>query len=386
MEGEGGVIADLPTPDAGFALRPGPNGLTLITPTQTKHDWLDSERWFRSMVVNGLGEVVSVGFPKFFNWGEGPGAADTARVVSAISGGEPVWYSEKLDGSLIIRSVVDGRVVLRTRGTLDGGVHGATARRLAEREHPNLLDPALWTEVSMLFELTSPEHRIVIAHDFDALTLLGVVRHRDLTLSTPEHTQYVAGALGFPLPPSWALGSDPDEIIATVRSWEGREGIVLRLNDGTMVKLKSEHYLTLHALAFSLTPRRVVEICAEEDIGTLRGWRNLLAKQGLDWETETATEPVVEAWIEARGQADRDLDLARRMTNAHSHLEQKDFALAVLPYGHVAHACFAMRSGKQHQAEDLATKWAIENAIAATSTKEPTVSADPTDLRHRASA
>jgi len=48
----------------------------------------------------------------------------------ASRAGAEVRVEEKLDGALIIRSVIGGEVVFCTRGTFDGGERGREARRI----------------------------------------------------------------------------------------------------------------------------------------------------------------------------------------------------------------------------------------------------------------
>src|ERR1051326_7970675 len=147
-------------------------GYTFIHPKQTKWDWIEEELPLRSTAVDRQGLVVSSGWPKVFYLGERP--ANDAKLEADLSSGDEVFFTEKLDGTLIIRSVLpDGRVIFRTRGTWDGGDYGKLARAIAQDRYPALLDPTLLPEWSLLFEYVGPANLIVIAYAQEDLWFLG---------------------------------------------------------------------------------------------------------------------------------------------------------------------------------------------------------------------
>lgn len=111
-----------PNEERGFAHRldedPDSKGENvLVLPTKGNFmraaDWTEEELLFRSLMFNReTGQVVSAGLPKFFNYGESE--LDTILLNNKLAQGEPVLFTEKMDGSLLIRSVINGKVRLRT--------------------------------------------------------------------------------------------------------------------------------------------------------------------------------------------------------------------------------------------------------------------------------
>lgn len=263
-------------------------------------NWPEELLWLRSAVLrdtgDGHGEVVSMGFPKFFNAGERPG--HTARMEAALRNGEPVRFTLKLDGSLAIRSVIDGEVVFRTRGSFDGGEHGQAIRAVAERRYPVLLDPEFEPDRSLLFEFVSPQYRIIIRYPEPDLVLLGAVCHRTLTLARMEELAQLAHANGLALVEQVELPRDPRRLLAAVRDWDGLEGVVVRCNaDQTLVKVKSASYLARHRVRFSLTARVVRQLCEQHEVRSLDEFARVLADMGGDWEVAQDVQGLVDAYI-----------------------------------------------------------------------------------------
>ena len=71
--------------------------------TQAHRHWTPETRMCRGLVTTATGEIVSRPFPKFFNLGEEP-------LPEGL--GQPLVY-EKVDGSLIVVSLHEGRRVVR---------------------------------------------------------------------------------------------------------------------------------------------------------------------------------------------------------------------------------------------------------------------------------
>lgn len=253
-----------PPPSVGFRIKEQ-DGLRLVVPLPSKNDFAQSERHWRSLVVDEDGLIVSAGFPKFHSWGEHAG--DTARLRQALARNEDdLWFSEKLDGSLIIRSVIDGQVRLRTRGMLDAsGAIGPILHELIARRHPDLMDPDLCPDASMLFEFVSPEHQIVIRYPRPALTLIGASDHSwPPRLAGRGDLEGLAAASGVDLVNTQTLPREPRLLREAVRGLHGREGVVIRCNGGqTLVKMKSAEYSSQHTTRFSFTPERVQAFAAD---------------------------------------------------------------------------------------------------------------------------
>jgi hypothetical protein len=82
----------------------------LITP-EVDAKWNDKNLHFRSLITDKEGNILSCGFPKFFNYGEKPDCYPDPEKFADWS------IQSKLDGSLQIVEFVNGVFSMRTRGT-----------------------------------------------------------------------------------------------------------------------------------------------------------------------------------------------------------------------------------------------------------------------------
>jgi len=290
----------LPARARGFRHVNTPYG-TLVLPSATKNSWSMDERWFRSVILNEHGQVVSVGFPKFANVGENGFEDHLQDLRTAIANHEDVWLTDKVDGSLIVRSVIDGVVVWRTRGHWRLNAFEAPVMALV-RTHPLLLDPTFSPSSSLLFEFTSssPDLRVVLAHEEDGLTLLAAVDHQRLQLAERPALQELAQASGVPLVASVQLAGGLKEWKREIGAWAGREGVVIRLARGQMLKLKSASYLTLHRLKTQFSLRATKRMIINSDLNSFAQFEAHLRGLGADFEIIREVEPLIVAAMAAR--------------------------------------------------------------------------------------
>lgn len=280
---------------------PGVGDVVLINPGKAMFDWHPGEEVLRSLLVRPDGRVVSAGLPKFFNLGERPDH-DALGHAAAVAG--RVRFGEKLDGSLVVRSVIDGRVVFRTRGSHElGDDFREPVMRLVRERHDRLLDPTYVPHRSALMEYTGPANRVVLLYDEPCLTAIGEVTHDDVRPHLPTFAGLCAMAC-----PAEHRGDGLASVAAEVRAWSGREGLVAWCfrDDGApvLLKVKSAEYLRLHAMRSELNERRVWMLCAVAGASTFEACRGALEQVGLDWEDFAFAEPWLRSYL-ARREANR---------------------------------------------------------------------------------
>lgn len=300
------VRLKVPSVQRGFKSVPCPDGSgrVLVIPRQSKHRWTPQERPLRSVILNADGTVASSGLPKFGGLGEWNFDDHRDLLTAALRDGQPLRHSRKLDGSLMIRSVIDGEVVLRTRGTFDGGELGAAARQVAADRHPRLLDPAFEPDRSLLMEFTSPQFRIILAYPRPQLTLIGAVCHHDLRLADWPQLEDLAEQAGVALVDCLDLPANRKELEAEVARMQDQEGVVVRLPGGqVMIKLKSRGYLTQHRLRFLMDVGTIRELCERHQVRSLDEFA--AAAGGADWEVISDAAPYVQAYVDAADAARR---------------------------------------------------------------------------------
>jgi hypothetical protein len=292
-----------PQTSQGFKHLEGPYG-TLIVPSQNKWRWSEEERHFRSLLLGEGGQVLSSGFEKFANWDEPNFVHDRESLIKALQSGESVYVLEKIDGSLTIRSVIDGKVIIRTRGTQDGGIRKEVLFEIAGKLYPKLLDPLWMPDSSLLFEFVSqkPQWQNVLSYHQDDLILLGGVEHKSLTLWSWPETASFGRENNLHLAPVHPLPASLKELVKMVRGWEGSEGVVARWKDGKerMLKIKADSYLQLARMRHNLDAKQTIKLCRDHSIASMEEFQALLEQKGVEIELMLDLAPLVQAWVTAQ--------------------------------------------------------------------------------------
>ena len=294
----------------GFMVKEQEGGYLLVHPSRGKYDWEPDELRFRSVVFDAAGNVVSVGWPKFFNQNEWP---DTdALIAGELDGGRAV-ITHKHDGSLIIRSVLpDGRILFRTRDTFDGGKFAPLAEAVAHAKYPVLLDSAFWPQGSLLFEYVGSENQIVVRYNGDDdLVFLGAAEHQGQ--DKPRYLTYaeleaVAQTSGLHLVETyeWAKAATGiGEILGMVKDWDKAEGVVVRSSDGqTLLKVKSAWYFAQHALRFHVKLDTIARFSIDGDLRDEAAFLAKLTETGWDYETAQTALGFFREYLARRAKAD----------------------------------------------------------------------------------
>lgn len=200
-------------------------------------------------------EIISRGFDKFFNHGEG----HAARID---------WPSatvqEKVDGSLCVLYFYAGEWRVATTGTPDAGgeVSGfgltfaeyfwSTARSIGMRT------PTGEHDSCFMLELTGPYNRIVVSHEKPSLTVLGM---RDRRTGREDTAERAAGLLGIKRVASYPLSS-VDEIVASFERMSplSQEGYVVVDGSFRRIKVKHPGYVALHHAKDGMSRRAMAEV------------------------------------------------------------------------------------------------------------------------------
>lgn len=267
------------------------NGLHLICIKRNiYHDWKEDEKFLQSIIVNDDGFVVSSAWKKFGNYREFHN--DTKILEKALINRDEVHFSHKEDGSLCIRSVIRGKVILRTRRTLFGNEmsdndtvsFGDRFYVVASNKYPKLLDPKWMNDRSLLFEYVAPSNTIVIQYKEDDLIFLGFVMHNSLQIGSWVELEQIAKSGGLTLVKLHNLPRDLLQLLKEIKTWKD-EGIVARCaNDQVFVKIKSVYYLENHRMKFSMKYSTIVEFVKIRNIQNEIQLIEDLQKCGYDWE------------------------------------------------------------------------------------------------------
>lgn len=225
----------------------------------------------RGLMFGKDGKVLARRFHKFFNAEE---KAETA--LDQIDLNRPHVILDKLDGSMITPIIFEGKCWWGTKmGITDIAfqVHVYVCQQPGGPYQNKYTKFALACYVdgcTPIFEWCSRKNRIVIDHPEDQLILTAIRNNEDGQYWTYEALTLTAESFGIPLVNAWTSGWDINQVIERVRQWDDTEGIVIRFDDGHMVKIKSDWYCKIHAAKDLLNnERKVVRLIIDQKIDDL---------------------------------------------------------------------------------------------------------------------
>ncbi len=338
--------------------------------------WKDWKlRWLRSMHLRPDHSIISVGWPKFMNLGEGTDKYNVGVDRLLAESGKEMFATLKVDGSLLIRYVRDGKVCWRTRGSFRVGVENSDEVGYFCRKYPELADPKLYPGQSMLFEWVSPRNKIVITYDEPELFLIGGVDYdqdkpwwdancRLLSMSELETVSY---DFGVELTNFYPLNTanDVTRLIDTIDDNTEIEGFVVRF-DGCqqMVKLKTDHYRTLHALRSCLTTAMLIDLWLQWGRPSFSKYAELFDR-AYDYECWQWAIGAVSCMYDGIKTTQKIYQHIREFVDANIEMGKncrRDFALlAQQKYdGLRLSACFTMLDGKE-PSDDFWKKMILQN-------------------------
>lgn len=284
-------------------IHPVAGEIYLITPGFDKHIWNENDVHLRSLILDPTGKIISSGLPKFFNYGEDQNNDQLTRRLIAEG---RVFFTEKMDGSLIIRDVINNQVCFRTRGSHEVGEEFDEVMELVRNQYPNLLNPDLFSDVTLLFEYTSPNNQIILKYEVASLTALGMMVY-DHPSRLPVFKaddiliDKLASTFGVNPVKIHHLPLNLDEAAKIIRSWSGSEGIVVwgELPDDRihLVKIKTEEYIRLHSLKYHLSGDKIKRLCWWKNIETHDQLRDEMYRLGVDWEFISFILPDFEEYL-----------------------------------------------------------------------------------------
>lgn len=260
-------------------------------------------------------QIIGKSFSRFFNWGESP---EDAHMMDHFFANDQVTAFEKLDGSLILISYIDGEWRVFTRGSYadTNPFRGTLTTQISEsdtfgsrvRQYVDLskLDPAYY----YVFELCTPGAHIT-KYDMEFLALLAVVNSTTLDevpYPLPEKFTMISPDPTIPIrqPASFHIHSfnELQQILALqAPDFEGY--VLLARLPGTdihfRIKVKSESYVTMHHLGtktFTLEDLcRVVVTGEEAEVsGILTAHKTILEK--LTNLYRDATDAIVSFYLD----------------------------------------------------------------------------------------
>ena len=249
----------------------------------------------RGLVVDGAGVVKVRPVQKFHSMGQLSGAEEESLLAAQV-----VTVTEKMDGEMMCGAVRGGQIELWSRGGWTEQARSATRWARANKLGVLALVAAVWERGgTATLEYTGRQSRVKVRYAVTDLVLVAVRdrqtgvwwQHDQLERLGEQHMVTVVRRRreleGLALP---AMDSE-------VSGWVGSEGVVVRMDNGVVLKMKSwwwrqqekkekrRWYSQEHKLqAIRREDKRRVHMEREDQRVVVRGWNHWVhPSRALDW-------------------------------------------------------------------------------------------------------
>lgn len=299
----------------------------LITP-EIDAKWNSNNLFYRSLIVDKEGNVLSCGFFKFFNYLEHPECYPNPYKYND-------WkFEEKKDGSLLIADYVNGRFSMRTRGTVSY-ITQENARdfELLPQKYPEVIEFLKDNQhLSLLFEIVTPNNVIVIRPKEVEFYLLGAIDKNNMSVVTSSELTEIWRAIGpIQTPKTYSFNDirDLSKISEHIKNWKGEEGIVISYNNSqNRIKFKSLWYLFCHRVKSQLSStKNLIDFYIEKEMPSYEDFYKIIETEfdyeiaiQLKWEMEK----ICDAGEKAKKYIDHILEVVHDIRKVETRKEQAE--------------------------------------------------------------
>ncbi len=273
----------------------------------------------RGLIFSKDGELINRRYHKFFNVNE----RDETR-HEAIDWSKPHYILEKLDGSMVSPCRVGNHIRWMTKmGITDTSMEAEVF--VAKNPHYALFARHAYAcELTLVFEWCSNKNRIVIEYPEDCLILTAIRNNKNGKYVSYEEMVSIAKDYDIPVVKAWSneqiekMGT----IIGIIRAAEDIEGVVVRFEDGHMVKVKSDWYVRIHKTKALLgNERDAVSLILNNQVDDLAP---VLPKEDMDKIRKFSIKLVEEIDILA-------VELVALVKSHRQTIDRKTFAIEYAP-------------------------------------------------------
>lgn len=270
---------------------PGPAGsLTLCYQFQDSNTFDSPQaRECRGIVFDRNGFIAARPLHKFFNLGE------HGETVESVDWSEATRVMEKLDGSMIHTVWLDGQLYLKSKKSFDNAqtrMAWEWMNRPANEAALAMSSTLAESGCTLIFELTSPQNRIVVAYPDTQMRLLHIRRNECGSYFPSEALQALAEINGIPLveEPPYQPRRAVSYLLDELEGMTGQEGYIIQFKNGHMLKVKCPWYLQLHRTVSFTRERDIAEATLAERLDDIKA---ALAQMGHDLGPINAIESEV---------------------------------------------------------------------------------------------
>jgi RNA ligase len=189
------------------------------------------------------GNLISRPYHKFFNAGE---REETA--INKINLYEPHVVLEKLDGSMIRPIPTKEGFRLGTKAGVTDVAMNAEYFIADKKHYSQFIHKCFQRNITPIFEWCSRKNRIVVDYPEDQLILTAMRYVSDGNYVHYDAMKNYASARDIPVVKAvdGLAVQNIDLFVKQVREWDDGEGVVLRFDNGHMVKVKADEYVLRH--------------------------------------------------------------------------------------------------------------------------------------------
>ena len=280
----------------------------------------------RGLTYDSDGNIVTIGFEKFFNYRQldeyQTYTDDFKEKYSDTNRNLNLEVYEKLDGTFITLGLDKNENLVAATSSSTSSKY----TQIAEDYFNNLpnIDKIKTfmknTNMSLMFEYTSPDNLIVIPYNQTEFTLIGA-RQRDINAPISEYKELQVISGLFDLKVCQSQKMDLDQIIEYQKTNKTSEGFVARNEYGNLLKFKTDYWFeekeNLGDLFFGnpLTQQKVnkyVELYLNDEMDDFIAYKNQRVGKGGLQEIEQLYNQLQTRVSEYKTLTDKYKDLSRR--------------------------------------------------------------------------
>jgi hypothetical protein len=293
--------------------------------------WGKTNLFYRSIITDVKGKVLSCGWPKFFNYGEKTECYPDPEQYND-------WkVEEKIDGSLIIVDYVNDQFSMRTRGTFSY----KTQENAKDFETLPLKYPKIEeflqenSHLSLLFEIVTPNNVIVIRPREIEFTFLGAINKNDTSIISSQELVEIWRKIGcVPTPQTFMFDdiSNLSKISQYIKQWKGKEGVVISYNKGqNKIKLKSDWYNFIHRVKSQLSStKNLIDYYIDKEMPSYEVFYDHVAVE-FDFEIavqlKEEIEKITNAGVKAKKYIDHILEVVHDIRAVETRKKQAEMIL-----------------------------------------------------------
>ena len=293
-----------------FQVKENPLGFTCIDYYISDNKTFLNEDGSRSMICENLrgtkfdtktGLIVCLGYHKFHNYMENPDYAPEKINLS-----EKRWFLEKLDGSMIATLWLNDQWYFTTRAGITDVSDQALEFVTSNADRLGVYDKFIreWSKLGFtcIFEFCSRLNQVVVDYPETKLVLTGIRSNLDGHYIDYDNMVIIAQDSNIPVVNEFDVSGTVEQIAEKIKVLPAsQEGIVVRFENGFMVKIKGGAYVSLHRAKDGLRfEKNVVEMILTNLVDDTLALLDESTKSRLEAYRDTMVEHIklVEAQIE----------------------------------------------------------------------------------------